>query len=57
MLCSKKRKPDKTEEPSASQTFGQRDLLRLCKAESATWRLFSAKAGKGTQKLIAQLKM
>lgn len=45
-LKKKKSYPDKIKEPSASQGFGQRDLLQLCPVESATWRLFySAKAG------------
>lgn len=52
-LTKKKKKsnPDKTEEPSASQTFGQRDLLRLCKVESATWRLFFSQGRKVNLKI------
>lgn len=42
----KKSSSDKTEEPSASQTFGQRDLLLLCTVESASWRLFLSQGRK-----------
>lgn len=43
--------PDETEEPSASQTFGQQDLLRLCRVESATRRLFFSQGRKVNSKI------